>query len=234
MITPTANLERERLLQLAEEYRDKGYEIFFHPNPEDLPDFLRHYRPDMIVQRGDERVIIEVKSRRSLNLESTYYLKKLAQSVEQHPGWRFELVMTNPEDTGYSPREESSLQQPEIETRLPMARQLATQHPESAILYSWSLVEATLRLVAEHEGMSLPRFDPLYLVKKLVTEGVISRPDYQLLMNTLSLRNAIAHGFNATQITQESVDQLINVAEQLLKTLNISQKTDQLGCVNEI
>lgn len=46
MVTQTTNLERERLLQLAEEYRDKGYEISFHPNSEDLPDFLRNYRPD--------------------------------------------------------------------------------------------------------------------------------------------------------------------------------------------
>jgi hypothetical protein len=202
MATPTANLERERLLQLAEEYRDKGYEISFHPNPEDLPDFLRNYRPDMIVRRGDEAVIIEVKSRRSLNSSSRQYLQNLAQSVEQHPGWRFELVMTNPEDVVYSSRAESSLQQSEIETRLQVARQLATQHPESAILYSWSLVEATLRLVAEHEGMSLQRLDSLYLVKQLVTEGVISRPEYQLLMDALSLRNAIAHGFKAHQSLQ--------------------------------
>lgn len=226
MATPTANLERERLLQLAEEYRDKGYEISFHPNPEDLPDFLRNYRPDMIVRRGDEAVIVEVKSRRSLNSSSRQYLQNLAQSVEQHPGWRFELVMTNPEDAVYSPKAESSFQQPEIETRLQVARQLASQHPESAILYSWSLVEATLRLVAEHEGMSLQRLDPLYLVKQLVTEGVISRPEYQLLMDALSLRNAIAHGFKATQITQESVYQLVDVAEQLLKTLHVSAEAD--------
>lgn len=222
MAISTATLERERLLQLAEEYRDKGYEISFHPNPEDLPDFLRNYRPDMIVRREDEAVIIEVKSRRSLNSFPKQYLQNLAQSVEQHPGWRFELVMTNPEDIAYSPEAEGSLQQPEIETRLQVARQLATQHPEPAILYSWSLVEATLRLVAEHEGMSLQRLDPLYLVKQLATEGVISRTEYQLLMDAISLRNVVAHGFKANQITQESVYQLINIAEQLLTTLPIS------------
>jgi uncharacterized protein YutE (UPF0331/DUF86 family) len=220
MTTPTANIERDRLLQLAEEYRNKGYDISFHPNPEDLPDFLKNYRPDMIVRRENEAVIIEVKSRRSLNSSSSQYLQNLAQSVEQHPGWRFELVMTNPEDAAYSPKAESSLQQSEIETRLQVARQLAAQHPESAILYSWSLVEATLRLVAEHEALSLQRLDSLYLVKQLVTEGVISRPEYQLLMDALSSRNAIAHGFKATQITQGSVNELIDVAEQLLKTLH--------------
>ena len=63
MATPTANLERERLLKLAEEYRDHGYEISIHPNSEDLPDFLRNYRPDMIARREDDAVVIEVKSR---------------------------------------------------------------------------------------------------------------------------------------------------------------------------
>jgi uncharacterized protein YutE (UPF0331/DUF86 family) len=225
MATPTANLERERLLQLAEEYRNKGYEVSFHPSPDDLPDFLKTYRPDMIVRREDESVIIEVKSRSSLN-SSTQYLRNLAQAVEHHPGWRFELVMTNSEDATYPSKAESSLQKPEIETRLEVAKQLATQHPESAILYSWSLVEATLRLVAEHEGLSLREFDPLYLIKQLVTEGVISRSEYQILMDALSLRNAIAHGFKTTQLTQESVYRLINIAEQLLEALHFSTEAD--------
>jgi REase_AHJR-like len=222
MATLTTNLERERLLQLAEEYRNKGYEVFFHPDPEDLPDFLSGYRPDLMAKQRNESVIVEVKSRASLNSSSTPYLQNLAQVVEQHPGWRFELVMTNPEDAIYSSKAESSLQKPEIEARLPVARQLATEYPESAMLYAWSLVEATLRLVAEHEGLSLQRFDPLYLVKKLVTEGIISRPEYQLFMNALLLRNAIAHGFKTTQFTQESVDELVDIAEQLLGTLHSS------------
>ncbi|MGF1936506.1 MAG: hypothetical protein RM347_019315 [Nostoc sp. ChiQUE02] len=220
METPTANLERERLLKLAEEYRQKGYEVFFHPNPEDLPNFLNNYRPDMIVRRGEENVVIEVKSRSSFNSSSNQYLGNLAQAVEKHPGWRFELVMTNPEDTTYSLKAEASLQEHEIESQLQIARQLTTQHPESAILYSWSLVEATLRLIAQKEELSLERFDPHYLVKQLATEGVISKSEYQLLMNALPLRNSIAHGFKTTQLTQNSVYELIELTEQLLRTLH--------------
>ncbi|MEH2370931.1 hypothetical protein [Nostoc sp.] len=226
METPTANLERERLLKLAEEYREKGYEVFFHPNPEDLPDFLNHYRPDMIVRRGKENVVIEVKSRSSLNSSSNQYLGNLAQAVEKHPGWRFELVMTNPEDVMYSLKAEASLQEHEIESQLQVARQLITQHPESAILYSWSLVEATLRLIAQKEELSLQKFDPLYLVKQLAIEGVISKSEYQLLMNSLLLRNSIAHGFKTTQITQNSVYELIELTEQLLRSLHIGDEAD--------
>ncbi len=226
MATPTVNLEREKVLQLAEEYRNEGYEVFFHPSPDDLPDFLKGYRPDLLLKKGNESVIVEVKSRFSLNSSSTQYLRYLAQVVEEHPGWRFELVMTNSEDVIDSSNIEGSLQQSEIEIRLQAARQLVSQYPESAILYSWSLVEATLRLVADHEGLNLQRFEPLYLMKQFVTEGLISRSEYQLLMNARSLRNNIAHGFKITQLSQESLYELIDITEHLLETLNTSMVKD--------
>lgn len=225
MATPTANIERERLLKLAEEYRERGYEVLFHPNLEDLPDFLKSYRPDMIVRLGKESVVIAVKSRSSLNSSSTQYLRNLAQAVAENPGWRFELVMTNPEDAVYFPKAEGSLQEHEIEARLQVAKKLvAQQHLESAMLYSWSLVEATLRIVSEKEELSLTRLQPLFLVKQLASEGVISQSEYQLLMNALSLRNAIAHGFKTTQLTQNSVCELIEIAEQLLKSLHTGEE----------
>ncbi|WP_167407708.1 hypothetical protein [Nostoc flagelliforme] len=157
---------------------------------------------------------------------SNQYLGNLAQAVEKHPGWRFELVMTNPEDTMYSLKAEASLQEREIESQLQLAKQLTTQHPELALLYSWSLVEATLRLIAQKEELSLERFDPRYLVKKLAIEGVISKSEYQLLMNALPLRNSIAHGFKTTQITQNSVYELIELTEQLLRSLHTADEAD--------
>ena len=126
----------------------------------------------------------------------------------------------------YSLKAEGSLQEHEIESQLQVARQLITQHPESAILYSWSLVEATLRLIAQKEELTLQRFDPLYLVKQLAIEGVISKSEYQLLMNSLLLRNSIAHGFKTTQITQNSVYELIELTEQLLRSLHTADEAD--------
>ena len=221
MATLTANREKEQLLKIAEEYRQKGYEILFPPNLEDLPEFLKSYRPDLIVRRGEESVIIEVKSRTSLNSSSTQYL---AQAVAKNPGWRFELMMTNSEDAVDILKAEDSFQESEIELGLQVAKQLVTQHLESAMLYSWSLVEATLRIVAQKEELSLQRLEPHYLVKKLTAEGVISKSEYQLLMNSLSLRNPIAHGFKSTQLTENSVYELIAIAAKLLKDLHSSEE----------
>lgn len=217
----TEQLERERLLELAKEYRQKGYEVLVSPKPEELPDFLRGYRPDMIVRRGEDKVVIEVKSRPSI--ASAQYLRELAQAVEAHPSWRVELVMTNPEDALYSATVEGSLQEHEIKSQLQVARELTVHHPESAILYAWSLAEATLRLLANKEGLELQRLEPLRLLKQLATEGVISRAEYQSLMNASPLRNAIAHGFKTTHLTPNVVLNLIEITEQLLNSLNTSE-----------
>lgn len=217
----TEQLERSRLLELVTEYRQKGYEVLLSPKPEELPDFLRSYRPDMIVSRGEEKVVIEVKSRPSI--ASAQYLRGLAQAVEEHPGWRVELVMTNPEDALYSAKVEGSLQEHEIKSQLQVARELTVHHPESAILYAWSLAEATLRLLANKEELDLQRPEPLRLLKQLATEGVISKAEYQSLMNAFGLRNAIAHGFKTTHLTPNVVLNLIEVTEQLLNSLNTSE-----------
>jgi uncharacterized protein YutE (UPF0331/DUF86 family) len=219
MATPTANSTRERVLQLAQEYRDKGFDVLLEPMLENLPDFLKGYHPALVASRGNESVVIEVKSRSALS-SASQDLQSLAQSIDRHPGWRFELVIANPVDTRYFPSTEHSLQSSEIRSNIQVAKQLVLQHLESAFIYSWSLVEATLRLVAQSEGIILEGQTPLYLVKQLVIEGIISKSEYQLLMNAIPLRNAIVHGFKTTKLTQEFVYELIETMEQLLESLH--------------
>jgi hypothetical protein len=216
MSTIYTKQKRDRLLQLAEEYRHKGYDVLFQPNTEDIPIFLQGYRPDLIVKNRDECAIVDVRSRTSLDAG---YLQNIARIVEQQPGWRYEMVMANSEENGHYLKIEESLDLSEIEAKLPVARQLAAQHPESAILYTWSLTEATLRLVALQEKLSIERFDPCYLVKLLVSEGVISRAEYRLLMDALSLRDDLNHGLKTPQITCESAIELIASTETLLESL---------------
>jgi hypothetical protein len=125
-------------------------------------------------------------------------------------------VVANSEETAYLHKAKESLQVPEIISGLQFARQLLAQHTESALLYAWSLAEATLRLVADREGLPLKRIDELYLVGQLATEGAISSSVYRLLTDALSLRNAIAHGFKTTQSVQSTVQDVIILTEQLL------------------
>ena len=62
----TFSLERLRAKSLADRYRRKGYEVIEEPAPNQLPDFMAGYRPDMILRKGGESIVLEVKSRESL------------------------------------------------------------------------------------------------------------------------------------------------------------------------
>jgi uncharacterized protein YutE (UPF0331/DUF86 family) len=217
MVASTAPLEKDQLLlKLAEDYRGKGYEVLLRPGAEALPDFLKHYRPDMIVRRGEESTVVSIQSRTSLELS---HLPELAQAIKNEPGWKFALVMSNPEDTAYALKAEGSLQVADIDTGLREVEHLITSHLESASLYAWSLAEAVLRLTVEKEGLGVRRFDPPYLIKQLATEGIISRGEYRVLMDALTFRNAIAHGFKTSQLTPDVVYKLIEITRQLLNAL---------------
>ena len=62
MIEDTAYLEHLLLDKTAEEYRRKGYEVSL----EAQLDFLPGFSPDLVVRKGDETVVVEVKARSSL------------------------------------------------------------------------------------------------------------------------------------------------------------------------
>ena len=66
----TTTLEKQRARTLAEEYRSKGYQVIEEPSQEQLPDFLSNYQPDLLIQKGHEGVVVEVKSRSSLAKDS--------------------------------------------------------------------------------------------------------------------------------------------------------------------
>ena len=82
MIEQISERERQRTLKLAEEYRGEGYEVVVSPTSEQLPDFLSGYHPDLLVKKGNEALIVEVKTRTSLD--------------ENHSGPRFSALTSSP------------------------------------------------------------------------------------------------------------------------------------------
>lgn len=217
--------ERRRVRALAREYRKKGYAVVVEPGAEDLPDFLKSCKPNLLATNDRERVVVEVKSRQSLSEPPS--LTELAQALEGKPGWRFEFVMTNPiremEEDEPSP---PPLTPQKIRERLDQTRRLAegSEHREAALLFAWSVAEAALRLVADREGLSVGATNPVHAIKKLYSMGLMDRGDYELLSASAPIRNAIVHGFDVERFDAASVDQILAVADRLLREAGVSLK----------
>lgn len=215
--------ERERIQTLAEEYRSKGYEVAIEPDSSHLPAFLSGYRPDLVVTRGDERTVIEVKSRQSLSAEAQ--ARHLARLLEEQPGWRFELVVVN-DSLGEPPAGSTAFDLARAHRALEEGRSLLNDgYVGPAMLSGWAALEAALRLFLSSEGIRPRRLAPNHLLKQSVEEGLISRNDYQQLRILMAGRNAIAHGYENPSVDSEAVSTLLEITGQLLNETSSPEST---------
>lgn len=210
---------RERLIEVRDEYQQRGYNVKVKPLLEDVPDFARSIQPDMIAYRENESIIVKVKSRDTLDTSLADQVQRLTQNIKKYPGWHVEIVVANSGRTGdiEFPQKTIPLQKEEIGTNLGLVRSFLTQSSGAALLFCWSLTEASLRLLAQREAVELGEpISSRYIIKKLTVEGVISREQSTRLMEFLALRNAIAHGFKTPEASEEIVLELIKLTENLI------------------
>ena len=210
----------QRLAEVAETYRSRGYEVVIEPRGEQLPDFLLRYRPDLLARKDGEAVVVEVKSRTSLARAND--LRELALAVQSHPGWKLDLVVTNPQGFAAEDVADSLSEQDVRRITVEAAELLQENRTEAALLLAWSAAEAALRRVAFSEGLQLEQKGPLYLLTQLATNALISRDDYRLLIDAHESRNRVAHGFDLPDRGRyvEATRQLLELTERLPETVS--------------
>jgi uncharacterized protein YutE (UPF0331/DUF86 family) len=209
--------ERQRTRALAEEYRSRGYEVIEEPSPAQLPDFLSGYRPDLLVRKGDEAIVVEVTSRSSLAKDAQ--IRDLAQLLQTKPHWSFELVVVGEGERISAPEGARPFERDDILRGIEAAEKLLESgFSEAALLLAWSTSEATVRLLIEAEGIVLDHFNPPYILKQAVMNGVIARDEYNFLTNVIKYRNALVHGFKTVDFDPALVSELISRTKRLLQS----------------
>ena len=206
---------REGLLadQTAEEYRRKGYEVSREPQL----DFLPGFRPDLVARKGDEAIVVEVKARSSLAANPK--IKEFAQVIRSKPGWSFELVLVAEPEKLDSPEGANPLGGEGIVEQINKAeRALESNLPEAAFLLAWSACEAAVREMNASQGVSSKGITtPSYVLNQAVSQGVISRDDYNKLAGMMRYRNAIVHGFSLNDFSDKLVKDLIKSVRRMAK-----------------
>ena len=213
----TIALEKQRAHAIAEQYRSTGYEVIEEPSPEQLPDFLSGYQPDVLIRKGTEAIVVEVKTRSSLSKDPQ--VRALAQVLQGEPGWRFELVMVAEGESPSVPEGGRQFDRKDIEQRvLEAERLIGAGYSGAGLVLAWSALEAAVRVLVEEEGVLLDRLAPPYVVNQAVAIGVISRDDYNLLTNAMRYRNALVHGYKIADVDPTLVGALITTTKRLLQS----------------
>lgn len=207
--------QRSHERDVAREYRKQGYEVLLKPARDQLPDFLASFQIDILARNAEENVVIEVRTQGSLT--NAPELDAIAQVLQGRPGWRFELVVSNPRDRdALLFRDATSLLPVDIDERLSEARELSMQeHGEAALVLALSATEALMRYIADAEGISVVGHNPSQVAKSLYTHGVLDKEQYQALHDAIAARNMIVHGYREQQALVDVVTRLLAAAEQL-------------------
>src|SRR6266436_6490686 len=133
--------EQEMLEKVAQEYREEGYDVVVQPSRDLLPEFLVDGTVDLIAQKGEEHVAVQVKGRRQL-----YDLQPPPIKVAVGSGWRFDIVVYPPDASEEVPPNGNDQGTGYANTLIEEAEQLL--HPgtlRAALLLGWSAVEASMR-----------------------------------------------------------------------------------------
>lgn len=93
--TSYSDRERRRIARLAQDYKAQGYQVYTELAGSEAPESIVGVRPDLVAKKGDETIIIEVKTRETTEV-GREKIEKLARYAESVPGTRFDIVMTNP------------------------------------------------------------------------------------------------------------------------------------------
>ena len=216
-----AELEREALDRLKEQFESQGYDFILNPSKNRLPDFLQRSQPDALAIGANETVVIEAKRRRSR--ASDILLKILAQDISSRPGWRLLVVYIGEMPDGVV--EFYRAEQIQIENALQDARKLMVLGPSRVVLVTvWSIFEAMARsLYAEGDVASKRALSPIQIVERLASDGYLDSTEVKRLRALISARNLAVHGDLNINPSNEDLRFMLDKAEEISTSLNINE-----------
>jgi Holliday junction resolvase len=198
-------MEQKSFEKVAQRYREEGYDVVVRPHRDQIPPFVKDFQVDLIATRGNEGVVVEIKTNR-IDLSSDHQLTQLAEIVNMQPGWRLDLVVLEQETAiqkaaqdGTEPSDEQLAQ------ILKTAEDLVDKgYTPYAYVVAWGGLEAAMRRVrdgAELYGQTAPA----ELMRTLYGNGFLSREQFERLRESYKIRTQVVHGLVPPRIDSELV-----------------------------
>lgn len=196
MTTSTQEIYRRKIQEIANDFETRGYRVLIEPSTAELPHFLADFHPDLVAYGPQDSVVVEVKVGTRTSVSERF--KELAETIQQHPGWRFSLVVVDPQSDEVAPATQQLLDREKIVDRLKEAEELFKRGvKDAAFVLLWMSVEALLRHIASQEGLPLERIPSSALLKELFSLGLLSRNGLDIALRAFSVRNSLVHGFES-------------------------------------
>lgn len=191
MIAALEKLEATEITEIADRYRQQGYQVLVKRRDYDWQKFIQNQEIDLIICTAQESVIAalkprppESKSKKKLDEEANaslydysrkdlediqFYMKKALEMIEKG---NFELATCSIGSTG----------------------------------------ESVMRMVAEHHSIDFEIQEPPILAQTFLAHGLINEEDYEVLVTALEIRDRVI--FQREKVTVE-----LNLARRAFEAL---------------
>jgi hypothetical protein len=219
--------EVEGVGAIRKQYEGQGYRVLKRL-PISADDKLSAYQPDLILQKGDEVIIVEMK--RPVESRDTGDLQTLRTEIERHSGWHFRLLyLDNLDQRPVLTKGIRSKILAEYRQRVVRARDaLRKDHFEDAIVLLWIALEGALRAYfSRHDEAPNKGITVLSMLRRLYEEGMLSDSEMKLLTTGYDARNLAVHAlqFAVSKVTMQRLFKTVDVLiDQLFPTGNNLRK----------
>jgi hypothetical protein len=193
-------MEQEAFARVVQRYRDEGYNVIVQPRGEQVPPFVAGFQLDLIATRGNEGVVVEIKTNR-IDLSNDPYITRLAEIVNAQPGWRLDVVVLEPETTiEKAAREASEPSDDQLAQILKAAEDLVDRgYTSYAYVVAWGGLEAAMRRI--RDGAELyGKPAPTELMRMLYGNGFLNKEQFDRLKESYKIRSQVVHGLVPSQV----------------------------------
>src|SRR6476660_8592909 len=125
MNSSAQEMYRHKIQEIANDYETRGYRVLIEPASTELPPFLANFHPDVVAYGPEDSIVVEVKV--GTRTASSERYRALAETIQQHPGWRFSLVVVDPRSDDIAPATRPLLDREKIVEHLKEAEALLQQ-----------------------------------------------------------------------------------------------------------
>ena len=187
-----AATEQEFAKQLADEFLSEGY-LLLDPTEvhRELP---TGYRPDLLLRKGNDFLVVEIKSQEEhRNLEQIRLIK---QFIETKPNWQFKLYVLPRSHN--DPILEDNIE--DMGKLISRAKQLNRNREfEAASVILWIAIEVALRtLLTQHQSRPNLGVSGMSMARSLLSFGELGEDEVRLIERGWKVRNQSVHGFRLT------------------------------------
>lgn len=216
------NIDQD-ILRLAAGYDQKGYTVKVRPRPEDMPEFARDLRFEILCRRGDGGVLVAVRVNQQALADDPDILDSI-DVVNAQPGWRVDLAIVRGTDPRVAEgRGAEEFSDAAANRSLELAAELARAgHLDAALLAAWPALETGMRRSVRAAGRPAEWGEaPQQMAAELHSSGYLYPGELELIRSVRVVRDLLASGFTppphrAEVLTADTLRRLDRIARRLL------------------